>query len=128
VAGRRARSDSVDTGVERRRAATQEIPCPEGLTLDTPEMEILWRQYTRMRTESDWREGDLVSLHQAARYELRVRQAEQVLAVQGEAPPAGGSCAQDDQPKVVDFAGSRIDCEHGCQGNQPAGSAYPGRR
>jgi hypothetical protein len=36
-----------------------------------------------MRTESDWREGDLVSLHQAARYELRVRQAEQVLAVQG---------------------------------------------
>ena len=69
--------------MDRRQAVGEEIPVPEGLDLSTDEEKLLWQQYSSMKSSGDWRVGDLVTLHQVVRLEVKVREAEKALNYDG---------------------------------------------
>lgn len=80
---RKQPSTSVQAAVTRRQAAVQEIPVPEGLELVGEVQETVWAQMTLMKTENEWRTGDLITLHQVVRLESKIREAEKVLNQDG---------------------------------------------
>lgn len=55
---------------------------PEGVTLDSEEEEILWRQYTNGRPINAWRPTDLVVVAKIVKLEADIRKAALQLATQ----------------------------------------------
>ena len=77
------RTDSVSAAQERMKAASYDIPLPDGLKLRTKEEKLLWKQFSSMKLAKDWRVGDLVQLHEVVQLACRIREGDELLRTGG---------------------------------------------
>lgn len=54
-------------------AVSDDIPLPEGVILRDEDEMVIWRQFTRARARSDWRDCDLILIAKAVRIESDIR-------------------------------------------------------
>jgi hypothetical protein len=80
---RRPASDSLQAQMERTQAVNTNIPVPEGVTLRSDEERLLWKQYTAARLPSNWRTIDLLNLVDVVKLEMRVRELEEQVGLEG---------------------------------------------
>lgn len=52
---------------------SDDIPTPEGVVLRNDDEMVIWRQFTRARARSDWRDCDLILIAKAVRIEADIR-------------------------------------------------------
>lgn len=79
---RRSRSDSVTAEANTFRNAVT-IPVPEGVALDSEDERVLWNQFTKTRSASDWRDFDLVLLAKIVKLEANMRKHQNILSSSG---------------------------------------------
>src|SRR5574340_225365 len=60
-------------------AVSDDIPLPEGVILRDEDEMVIWRQFTRARARSDWRDCDLILIAKAVRIESDIRKHQLVL-------------------------------------------------
>ncbi len=70
---RRQTANSPERQIQKSIDSRTVLPLPDGVTLDSEEEEILWRQFTSARAHDDWREIDLVLLCDSIKLEIKIR-------------------------------------------------------
>lgn len=59
------------------------IPLPQGVELRNDDEQVIWDQFTRARSRSDWRDMDLIALAKAVKIEADIRAYQRELDAQG---------------------------------------------
>ena len=62
---------------------TDSVPVPEGVVLRDESEMVIWRQFTKVRQPSDWRDFDLVLVAKMVRCEADIRHAQAMLSQSG---------------------------------------------
>ena len=70
---RRQRLDSSTAAVAKMKSAAQEILPPDGVLLRNEEEIVIWKQFVKARSASDWRDMDLLLLAKVVRVEADIR-------------------------------------------------------
>jgi hypothetical protein len=70
---RKLRSDSINSDIKSFENAILDIELPDGVELKNEDEYIIWRQFTRARAKSAWRDFDLVLLAKVVRLEYDIR-------------------------------------------------------
>ncbi len=84
---RKQRADSVSGDIEAFQNASLEVDLPAGVSLDTDEERVIWKQFTAVRAKSAWRDFDLLLLVKAVKLEYQIRKTQATLAKVGPVIP-----------------------------------------
>lgn len=60
-------------------SVSADIPLPEGVILRNEDEMVIWRQFTRARAYSDWRDLDLILVAKIVRIEADIRKHQEML-------------------------------------------------
>jgi hypothetical protein len=80
---RKTRSDTVAGQMGARKDLDRVLPPPDGVVFDTDQEMVLWRQYSSARSLESWREMDLLLLTKLVKLEVRILNAEEMIASEG---------------------------------------------
>lgn len=76
-------NNSTERRVEQFQEANKIVDVPEGLTLDSDEAKLLWKQFTSTRGASDWRVFDLCMIHKMVLLEILIRKENAMIETEG---------------------------------------------
>ena len=80
---KRLDKNSVTKQVENFTSVYEDVLPPNGVELKTELEKVIWKQFSRTRLKSDWRDIDLILLHKIVKLEVNIREYQDELDEQG---------------------------------------------
>ena len=75
--------NSTITNIKLAASVSDDVPLPEGVILRSEDEMVIWRQFTRARATTDWRDFDLIIVAKMVRTEADIRKHQLDLDVIG---------------------------------------------